>query len=143
VAHRPEHPSNCRATAYLDVNGPVMDGTSPPYFRKPKSWSCTCDERIGKADLTVLKSSHNLAALGECTRLWREEQSRAIDAGDAAWATHAENCAQRFEAYLVQGRRTPRVATSHPAAHAASETGFALLKYPPSARTAQKSFAAH
>jgi hypothetical protein len=55
----------------------------------------------------MLKSSHNLAVLNECTRLWREEQSRAIDAGDAIRAAHAEKCAQRFEAYLVQGRRIP------------------------------------
>jgi hypothetical protein len=47
-------------------------------------------------------------AVRECARLWREEQSRAIDIGDVARAKQAEKCAQRFDDYLAEVR--PRVA---------------------------------
>jgi hypothetical protein len=54
-----------------------------------------------------------LPAIRECARLWREEQARAIDRGDAARAAHAEKCAQRFDEYWRRnspeslGARTP------------------------------------
>jgi hypothetical protein len=41
-----------------------------------------------------------ILAIRECARLWREEESRAIDMGDAARAAYAEKCAQRFDEYL-------------------------------------------
>jgi hypothetical protein len=41
-------------------------------------------------------------AIRECARLWREEQSRAIDKGDVARAAHAEKCARRFDEYLAE-----------------------------------------
>ncbi len=41
-------------------------------------------------------------AIRECARLWREEQSRAIDNGDAARAAHAEKCARRFDEYVEE-----------------------------------------
>ena len=43
-----------------------------------------------------------VAAIRECARLWREEQSRAIDVRDVARAKHAEKCALRFEDYLAE-----------------------------------------
>jgi len=49
-----------------------------------------------------------LAAIRECAWRWREEQSRAIDEGDAVKAARAEKCAHRFEAYLAREPVPPR-----------------------------------
>jgi hypothetical protein len=58
-----------------------------------------------------------LFAIHECARCWREEQSRAIDERDLVRAVHAEECAERFEAYLSQGQiRTTRGANPAPPA---------------------------
>jgi hypothetical protein len=55
-----------------------------------------------------------VAAIRECARLWREEQSRAIDVGDVARAKHAEKCALRFEDYLaeVMARTAPQTSAA-------------------------------
>jgi hypothetical protein len=92
--------------------------------------SCAGDVGMSKADLTVLKRSPNFAAIRECSRLWREQHSRAIEAGDANWAEHAEKCAQRFEAYLVRERPTPRIASSCPSVDDAMRTDFGIQEDP-------------
>jgi hypothetical protein len=51
-------------------------------------------------------------AIRECARLWREEQSLAIDKGDVARAAHAEKCARRFDECLTEEQPQKKTARS-------------------------------
>ena len=103
--------------------GPVrQEGTAPAPDRN-REYEPTNDRRPNDArkrpyfDSCTLNDGgvmpRPIAAIRECARLWREEQARAIDSGDAARAAHAEKCAQRFDEYWRRnspeslGARTP------------------------------------
>src|SRR5580700_7882188 len=47
-----------------------------------------------------------IQSIRQCAQWWRKEQARAIERGDAITAAHAEECAQRFEAYRARQRGT-------------------------------------